>query len=73
MKKVYIKPTTYRRGKKIIHRKGYYKKITPKARKAAKKNIVKARRKWKSMSTRQRKIAMPSQPRPKGKRPRWHR
>ena len=59
MKKVYIKPTTYKRGKKTIHRKGHYRKITPKVRRAAKKNIKKAQKKWKRMSSRARRRRMP--------------
>ena len=68
---VYIKPTTYRRKGKIIHRKGYTRRVTAKQRAAARRNIKKALRKWKSMSHRARARAMPSQPKPKGKRPRW--
>ena len=42
VEKVYVPPTTYVRNGKVIHRKGYWRKVTRKQRKAAKKNIKEA-------------------------------
>jgi len=51
-----IKVTAIRAGKKIT----YYRRITPKAVRAARKNIKKARKKWMSMSKRARAKTMPT-------------
>ena len=59
MKTVRIKATTYKRKGKLIHRKGYIKKITKDQIQSAKKNVKKARKKWMNMSHRERARAMP--------------
>ena len=58
-KRVWVKPHTRRRKGKIIHVKGHWREVTPKLKAAAKRNIEKARRRWKSMSHRERARRMP--------------
>lgn len=50
-----VKPTSYYRKGKLIQRKGFDRKITPKHKRAAKKNLQKARTKWSRTSPIQRK------------------
>ena len=60
-KRVWVPPTTYRTSRgKVVHRKGYWRTVTPKALKASRENIRKAQMASKAISVAEHRMTLNS-------------